>query len=296
MKKGVWNAIGAYVMWGIFPIYWKLLDHVAAGEILGYRVVSSFILLSVVISLKREWPAWRQKTINRRTLPIYILTGILLGVNWLVYVWGVNAGHIVETSLGYFINPLISVLFGVIFLHERMRPAQWATLGMAGAAVLYLTIVYGSLPWIALTLATTFSLYGLLKKTAPLGALYGLTMETAVLFIPSLAYMLILQVQGSGSFELSGSLMDILLVGSGLVTTLPLLMFARAARSIPLWMVGLLQYIAPTMQFLIGVLIYREPFSVERAVGFAIIWVALGLFWLDGFLWRRKNAESLAMG
>lgn len=288
MKKGIWNAIGAYVMWGIFPIYWKLLDHVAAGEILGYRVVSSFILLSVVISLKREWPAWRQKTINRRTLPIYILTGILLGVNWLVYVWGVNAGHIVETSLGYFINPLISVLFGVIFLHERMRPAQWATIGMAGAAVLYLTIVYGSLPWIALTLATTFSLYGLLKKTAPLGALYGLTMETAVLFIPSLAYMLILQVQGSGSFELSGSLMDILLVGSGLVTTLPLLMFARAARSIPLWMVGLLQYIAPTMQFLIGVLLYREPFSVERAIGFGIIWAALIVFWLEGVIWRKK--------
>ncbi len=288
MKKGIWNAIGAYVMWGIFPIYWKLLDHVAAGEILGYRVVSSFILLSVVISLKREWPAWRQKTINRRTLPIYILTGILLGVNWLVYVWGVNAGHIVETSLGYFINPLISVLFGVIFLHERMRPAQWATIGMAGAAVLYLTIVYGSLPWIALTLATTFSLYGLLKKTAPLGALYGLTMETAVLFIPSLAYLLILQVQGSGSFEFSGSLMNILLVGSGLVTTLPLLMFARAARSIPLWMVGLLQYIAPTMQFLIGVLLYREPFSVERAIGFGIIWAALIVFWLEGFIWRKK--------
>ncbi len=288
MKKGIWNAIGAYVMWGIFPIYWKLLDHVAAGEILGYRVVSSFILLSVVISFKREWTAWRQKTINRRTLPIYILTGILLGVNWLVYVWGVNAGHIVETSLGYFINPLISVLFGVIFLHERMRPAQWATIGMAGVAVLYLTIVYGSLPWIALTLATTFSLYGLLKKTAPLGALYGLTMETAVLFIPSLAYLLILQVQGSGSFEFSGSLMNILLVGSGLVTTLPLLMFARAARSIPLWMVGLLQYIAPTMQFLIGVLLYREPFSVERAIGFGIIWAALIVFWLEGFIWRKK--------
>ncbi len=288
MKKGIWNAIGAYVMWGIFPIYWKLLDHVAAGEILGYRVVSSFILLSVVISFKREWTAWRQKTINRRTLPIYILTGILLGVNWLVYVWGVNAGHIVETSLGYFINPLISVLFGVIFLHERMRPAQWATIGMAGVAVLYLTIVYGSLPWIALTLATTFSLYGLLKKTAPLGALYGLTMETAVLFIPSLAYLLILQVQGSGSFEFSGSLMNILLVGSGLVTTLPLLMFARAARSIPLWMVGLLQYIAPTMQFLIGVLLYREPFSVERAIGFGIIWAALIVFWLEGVIWRKK--------
>lgn len=288
MKKGIWNAIGAYVMWGIFPIYWKLLDHVAAGEILGYRVVSSFILLSVVISFKREWTAWRQKTINRRTLPIYILTGILLGVNWLVYVWGVNAGHIVETSLGYFINPLISVLFGVIFLHERMRPAQWATIGMAGVAVLYLTIVYGSLPWIALTLATTFSLYGLLKKTAPLGALYGLTMETAVLFIPSLAYLLILQVQGSGSFEFSGSLMNILLVGSGLVTTLPLLMFARAARSIPLWMVGLLQYIAPTMQFLIGVLLYREPFSIERAIGFGIIWAALIVFWLEGVIWRKK--------
>jgi len=239
---------------------------------------------------KKEWPAWRQKAIYRHTLPIYILTGVLLGVNWLVYIWGVNASHIVETSLGYFINPLISVLFGVIFLRERLRPAQWATLGLAALAVIYLTTVFGSLPWIALTLATTFSLYGLFKKTAPLGALYGLTIETGVLFIPSLAYLIFVQVQGTGSFGYSGTLLDLLLVGSGLVTTLPLLMFARAARSIPLWMVGLLQYIAPTMQFLIGVLLYREPFSVERAIGFAIIWVALIIFWLEGIIWRRSAA------
>ena len=288
MKTGIWNAIGAYVMWGIFPIYWKLLISVPAQQIIGYRVVSSFILLGIVITLKGEWFAWKQKTINRHTFPIYILTGILLGVNWLVYVWGVNAGHIVETSLGYFINPLISVLFGVIFLSERLRLAQWATIGMAAIAVIYLTIVYGSLPWIALALATTFSLYGLLKKMAPLGALYGLTMETGVLFIPSLVYLFVVQAKGIGSFEFSGSLMDILLVGSGIVTTLPLLMFARAARSIPLWMVGLLQYIAPTMQFLIGVLLYREPFTVERAVGFGIIWAALIAFWLEGVFWRKR--------
>lgn len=289
MKKGIWNAIGAYVMWGIFPIYWKLLSHVPAQQIIGYRVASSFVMLGVVISLKKEWFAWKQKTINRHTLPIYILTGILLGVNWLVYVWGVNASHIVETSLGYFINPLISVLFGVIFLRERLRRFQWVTIGMAALAVIYLTVVYGSLPWIALTLAATFSLYGLLKKTAPLGALYGLTVETGVLFIPSLFYLIFVQVQGNGFLGNNGLMTDLLLVGSGLVTTLPLLMFASAARSIPLWMVGLLQYIAPTMQFLIGVLLYNETFSVERAFGFAIIWAALITFWLEGALWRRRG-------
>lgn len=288
MKNGILNALGAYLLWGILPIYWKLLHNVPAQQIIGYRVVSSFLLLGIVISFKREWPAWKQQTLHRRTLPIYLLTGILLGVNWIVYVWGVNTGHIVETSLGYFINPLLSVLLGVIFLHEHLRLAQWAAIGMAALAVIYLTVVYGSLPWIALTLAGTFSLYGFLKKIAPLGSLYGLTVETGILFTPFLAFLIILQVQGIGSFANAGFLPDLLLVGSGLVTILPLLMFANAARSIPLWMVGLLQYIAPTMQFLIGVLLYHEPFTVERAVGFGIIWAALILFWLEGIIWRRR--------
>jgi len=288
MKNGILNALGAYLLWGILPVYWKLLHNVPAQQIIGYRVVSSFLLLGLVISFKKEWAAWRQQTLRRRTLPIYLLTGILLGINWVVYVWGVNAGHIVETSLGYFINPLLSVLLGVIFLRERLRPVQWAAIGMAALAVIYLTVVYGSLPWIALTLAATFSVYGFLKKIASLGSLYGLTVETGVLFIPFLVYLITIQVQATGSFGSSGFVTDLLLVGSGLVTILPLLMFANAARSIPLWMVGLLQYIAPTMQFLIGVLLYHEPFTIERAVGFGIIWAALIAFWLEGVVWRKR--------
>jgi chloramphenicol-sensitive protein RarD len=281
-------------MWGIFPIYWKLLSHVPSLQIVGHRVIWSFLFLSLVLVIKREWRAWKNKTINRHTLPIYIVTGILLGANWLVYVWGVNAGHIIETSLGYFINPLLSVLFGVLFLREHLRPAQWVTIGMAAIAVVYLTTIYGSFPWIALTLAATFSLYGLLKKTAPLGALYGLTIETIVLVIPSVVFLFLAQAWGIAAFGNTGTFSDLLLIGSGLATALPLLMFSSAARSIPLWMVGLLQYIAPTMQFLIGIFIYREPFTLERTVGFAIIWIALGIFWLEGILQRRQRVLSQA--
>ena len=292
MSRGVWNAIGAYLLWGILPIYWKALSHVPALQILSHRVVWSLVFLALVVALRKEWSSLLREARKPRILGIYIFTGLLIGVNWLTYIWAVNAGHIVETSLGYFINPLISVLFGSIFLREKLRLTQWIPIAMAGAAVIYLTLGYGTLPWIALTLAVTFALYGLLKKITPLGSLHGLTMETGVLLIPCLAYLLCAESNGVGAFGHAGWVSDSLLLGTGIFTALPLLMFANAARSIPLWSIGLLQYIAPTMQFLIGVLIYGEAFTLARAVGFVIIWSALFFFWLEGFLWRRQDRSN----
>ncbi len=286
MKKGILYGIGAYVLWGFFPIYWKLLHHVPALQLLGHRIGWSFLLLAAVIWLSGQWPELRA-ALNRRTFWIYSLAAVLIGLNWLTYVWAVNAGYIVETSLGYFINPLLSVLMGVIFLRERLRAAQWLPVGLAAAGVIYLTFVYGRLPWIALALAFTFGLYGLVKKLAPLGSLYGLTLETGILFLPALVYLVFVERNGQGAFLHTGLLSDALMVGAGVVTTIPLLMFASAARSIPLTMVGILQYIAPTLQFLLGVFVYKEPFDHAHLIGFSIVWLALVIFWVENFVYHR---------
>jgi chloramphenicol-sensitive protein RarD len=286
VKKGILYGIGAYVLWGFFPIYWKLLHHVPALQLLGHRIGWSFLLLAAVIWLSGQWPELRA-ALNRRTFLIYSLAAVLIGLNWLTYVWAVNAGYIVETSLGYFINPLLSVLMGVIFLRERLRAAQWLPVGLAAAGVIYLTFVYGRLPWIALALAFTFGLYGLVKKLAPLGSLYGLTLETGILFLPALAYLVFVERNGQGAFLHTGLLSDALMVGAGVVTTIPLLMFASAARSIPLTMVGILQYIAPTLQFLLGVFVYKEPFDHAHLIGFSIVWLALVIFWVENFVYHR---------
>jgi chloramphenicol-sensitive protein RarD len=201
----------------------------------------------------------------------------------------VNAGFVVETSLGYFINPLLSVMLGVIFLRERLRTWQWLPIGIAFVGVIYLTWAYGSLPWIALSLALSFGFYGLVKKNAPLGSLPGLTLETGLAFIPALGYLIFTEISGSGAFGHVGIQADLLMIGAGLVTTIPLLMFASAAQRIPLTMVGIMQYIAPTFQFLIGVLIYKEPFTTTKLIGFSMIWFALIVFWSEGMWVRRKQ-------
>lgn len=290
MNKGLLYALGAYILWGLFPIYWKWLHAVPAIQLIGHRIIWSFILLVVVIFATGQWTKFRA-TLTRRVVAIYLAAGVLLSINWLIYVWGVNAGHIVETSLGYFINPLLSVLLGMIFLGERLRPAQWIPLGLAAAGVIYLTWTYGSLPWIALSLAFSFGIYGLVKKTAPLGSLYGLTLETGLVFLPALGYLLFVESNGQGAFSHSGVPSDLLLVGAGVVTTLPLLMFASAARRIPLTMVGVMQYIAPTIQFLLGVLVFKEPFETARLVGFSLVWTALIFFWAEGYITYRARKQ-----
>jgi chloramphenicol-sensitive protein RarD len=211
----------------------------------------------------------------------------------LIYVWGVNAGFIVETSLGYFINPLISVLLGVLFLRERFRTMQWIPIGIAAAGVIYLTVTYGRLPWIALSLAVSFGIYGLVKKLAPLGSLYGLTLETALVFPIALIYLAFIGFTGSGSFLQEGALTDILLIGTGVVTSIPLLMFAFAARQIPLTMIGVLQYVAPTLQFLIGIFLYHELFDQSRLIGFSMVWLALIIFWVENYLANRVPVPTI---
>lgn len=285
MNRGILYGIAAYALWGFFPIYWKQLTGVPALQLLSHRIGWSFLLLLGVILWSKQWNEFRS-TLAARTLRIYLVAGLLIGINWLTYVWAVNQGYIVETSLGYFINPLLSVLMGVIFLRERLRLAQWIPVVLAGAGVVYLTAIYGRPPWIALVLAFSFGFYGLVKKIAPLGSLHGLTLETGMLFLPVLAYLLISERNGSGAFLHGGLKADALMVGAGIVTTVPLLLFTSAARRIPLSTVGILQYIAPTLQFLLGVLVYREPFDTAHLMGFAVVWLALVIFWLEN-LWHH---------
>lgn len=294
MSKGIWNGLAAYVLWGFFPIYWKLLHEVPALEVIGHRISWSFLLLLIVILFTRQWKNFRTAALTPKVIGIYTLAGVVLTINWLIYVWGVNSGFIVETSLGYFINPLISVLLGVFFLHERLRPMQWIAVALAAAGVLYLTITYGRLPWIALSLAVSFGIYGLVKKIAPLGSLYGLTLETALVFPIALIYLVFVGSMGTGSFLRHGLLIDILLIGTGAVTSIPLLMFASAARQIPLTMIGVLQYIAPTLQFLIGVFLYHEPFDQSRLIGFSLVWLALIIFWVENYLSTRVPVQPIA--
>ena len=293
MNKGILNGIAAYALWGFFPIYWKLLHEVPALQLLGHRIGWSFLLLLGVIVITRKWDDFRSK-LDARTFGIYLVAALLITVNWLTYVWAVNAGFIVETSLGYFINPLLSVLMGVIFLRERLRLTQWIPVLLAALGVIYLTVVYGRLPWIALLLAFTFGFYGLVKKLAPLGSLYGLTFETGILFLPALVYLGIVQVNSTAVFLHSSLSLDLLMIGAGLVTTVPLLMFASAAKQIPLSMIGVLQYLAPSIQFLIGIFIYREVFDNSRLIGFALVWLALIIFWVENHLANRAPMQPAA--
>ena len=293
MNKGILNGLVAYALWGFFPIYWKLLHDVPALQVIGHRIAWSFVLLIMVILLTKQWKEFRSAALAPKTIAIYSIAAVLLSINWLIYVWGVNAGFIVETSLGYFINPLISVLLGVLFLRERLRTMQWLPIALAAVGVLYLTLTYGRLPWIALSLAFSFGIYGLVKKLAPLGSLYGLTLETALVFPIALIYLAFVGVNGTGAFLREGALTDILLIGTGAVTSIPLLMFASAARQIPLTMIGILQYIAPTIQFLIGVFLYHEPFDQSRLIGFSLVWLALIIFWVENYLANRVPVQPI---
>ena len=287
MQRGYWYAVGAYLTWGLFPIYWKWLHEISALQLIGHRVVWSCAMLIGIILISRQWKAFRTSILNRRSLAIYSLAGILIAINWTIYVWAVNSNFIVETSLGYFINPLVSVFLGVVVLGERLRVGQWLAIGLAAAGVLYLTLTYGALPWISLTLACTFGLYGLVKKMAPLGAAHGLALETGILLLPAVAYLFYEGQAGRGAFLHSGVTRDLLMIGAGPVTTIPLLLFAAAARRIPLSMMGLFQYIAPTLQFLIGVFLYREPFTRSRLIGFSMVWLALLLSALEAWIRGR---------
>lgn len=292
MNEGILAAIGAYTLWGVLPVYWKSLQIVPAFEILCHRVIWSFVFALLLLIWKRRWGWLRQVWESPATRITFLSSACLLALNWFVYIWAVNGGHVVDASLGYFINPLISVLLGMVFLRERLRPWQWVAIGLAFGGVIFITLGYGAFPWIALTLAFTFGLYGLLRKTAPLASLEGLSLEVGLLSLPALAYLLYLEAGGTASLGRAGGVVSVLLVFSGVATAFPLLLFAYAAKQITLSTVGILQYIAPTLQFLLGVLVYGEAFTGTRLVGFGAVWAALLIYFLEGVI-EKRAAVSL---
>jgi chloramphenicol-sensitive protein RarD len=286
-RRGVWLAVAAYGLWGVLPVYWKLLQRVPAPEILAHRILWSLVFLTALVGVRREWRTLAT-AFRPAHLRIYAAAAGLLAVNWLTFIWAVNTGRIVETSLGYFINPLVSVALGVLVLRERLRRGQAGCVALAGAAVVWLAAREGAPPWVALVLAGSFALYGLLKKQAPLPALPGLVLETALLALPALIFWGALEAGGRAAFGHAGPRLTLLLGFTGVVTALPLLLFAAAARQVSLTTLGLLQYLAPSLQLLIGVLVFGEPFGRDRALAFALIWTALALYWLEG-VWRARR-------
>lgn len=290
MNAGIIYASLAYVIWGMFPMYFKAMQDIPPVQILMHRVVWSLVFLVIVLACRRQW-AWLSDVRRRpKVLAGFVASATLLSINWLCYIWAVNHGRVVDASLGYFINPLVNVLLGFLLLGERMRMVQWTAVGIAAGGVAWLTWQTGSLPWIGLTLALTFGTYGLLRKTAALGALEGLSLETFVLFPVAFVYLAWLTLQGGNAFLTTTGSTRWLLVAAGPITAIPLLMFAAGARRIPLSLLGLLQYIGPSLQLMLGVWLYHEPFGSARLIGFALIWAGLALYSLES-LWQTLAAK-----
>jgi chloramphenicol-sensitive protein RarD len=285
--KGAWYVALAYTLWGFFPIYWKVLAGISPLQLICHRIVWSLILLLALVGRSNDWRPLRDAVRVPRVVAVYTVAAVAIAVNWLIFVWAVSVNQIVQISLGYFVNPLLSVVLGMIFFHERLRRVQWVSVALAGSGVLYLTIALGALPWIALSLAFTFGTYGLMKKLAPLGPVHGLTLETGILFAPAALYLMVEHLAGRGAFMHSGALRDALMLAAGPTTTLPLLLFAAGVRRIPLTLVGMLQYINPTMQISIGVLLYGEPFTSVQLIGFGLVWTALVVFAAESYATTR---------
>lgn len=288
-RRGFLLGAAAYGMWGLFPLYWPLLKPATAVEILAHRVFWSLVVMALLVALLGRTRQLRTVLADRRRLGILVLAAGVIAVNWGAYIWGVNNGHVVETSLGYFINPLVTVLMGVVVLGERLRRLQWVALGIAFVAVLGLTVEYGRPPWVALALAFSFAFYGLAKKKANTGAVESLTVETMVLAPVAAGYIWWLSSQGVSTFGTEGVGHAALLMTTGVVTAIPLICFGAAATRIPMTTIGLLQYLAPTIQFALGVLLFREDMPAMRWGGFILVWVALAIFTYEAITYRRKQ-------
>ena len=293
MNRGVSIGILAYVLWGLSPLYWRLLDDVPAGDVILFRIVTAAVLLGVLQTAARSWPRVRGLVTDPRARWVFGASALVLTSNWLVFVWAVNDDRVLEASLGYFINPLVSVVLGVVVLRERLRPVPLLCVGIAAVGVLVLTVDVGTAPWVSLFLAQTFGLYGLLRKTSPAGSLDGLTLEVSTLAPVALAFLVVRAAAGDGALGVSVPGRDLLLLGAGLVTAAPLLLFASAARRIQLWLVGMLQFIAPTIQFLLGVVLWDEEWSGGQVTGYVIIWIALVVFAVEGMVATRRATSIL---
>nr|MCW2728927.1 rarD [Aeromicrobium sp.] len=298
-KAGVSFGVASYVCWGFFPLYWPLLEPAGSLEILAHRFVWSMVFVLVAITAMGKWSTFAAIARDRRLMLILAVASVTIALNWGGFIYGVTNGHVIETSLGYFINPLVTVLLGVFVLKETLRPVQWVAIAIGASAVVVLTVDYGRLPWVALLVAFSFALYGFMKKKADLGAFEGLGMETAILFPVALSFLVVLQLRGELAFGHEGPANLTLLIGTGVVTAIPLLLFGAAATRLSLTTIGLLQYLGPIIQFIVGLTIFDEDMTSARWAGFVLVWVALVIFTLDAILNRRRvlrqSAEACAI-
>ncbi|MEU4897925.1 EamA family transporter RarD [Streptomyces sp. NPDC044780] len=293
-RTGLLYGFAAYGIWGLVPLFWPLLEPAGAVEILAHRMVWSLAAVGLLLVVLRRWSWIRPLLREPKRLGMIALAATVISVNWGLYIWGVNSGHVVETALGYFINPLVSIAFGVLLLRERLRPAQWAAVGVGVVAVGVLSVGYGKLPWIALTLAFSFATYGLAKKRVGLDGLESLAAETAVQFLPALGFLLWLGARGDSTFTTEGAGHAALLASCGFVTALPLICFGASAVRLPLSTIGMLQYVAPTFQFVLGLVVFHESMPPERWAGFALVWLALALLTWDALRTARRARRELA--
>ena len=293
-RAGLFYGLGAYLIWGFLPLYFKLLTQVSATEIVAHRILWSLLFLIVLASLWRRWPAIRAAVTTSRVMMTLTITALLIAANWLIYIWAVINGQVLAGSLGYYLNPLVNVLLGVVFLKEKLSRGQLAAVLLAGIGVFILAMGAAGGLWISLALAFSFGLYGFIRKIAPVDALEGLTIETAVLAPVSLLWVLWLQKDGVGGYGAFGPATDLFLILSGAVTAIPLLLFTAAARRLPYSTLGFLQYIAPSIQFLLAVIAFGEPLTTAHLLCFAAIWTALAIFSVEAIRSARARIAAAA--
>jgi len=288
MISGLIFGGASFIIWGASPLYWKALGHVPAIEIVLHRIVWSFVFLVPLILIRKKWTDFTATLKSRQAILVLLVSTLLVSCNWLIYIWAVNAGHLLQASLGYYINPLVNVLLGLVFLKEKLRRPQVFAVLLAALGVLYLTFFFGQFPWIALTLAFSFGLYGLIHKTMSMGSLVGLTTETLIAGIPAVVCLLYLGHQGQGIFLNQGIATDLMLMASSVVTAVPLLFFSFGTRRLKLSTVGILQYIAPSCMFLMAVFLFNEPFFKAQIISFLMIWTALAIYSTDSVRYYRR--------
>ncbi|MDQ3934387.1 MAG: EamA family transporter RarD [Actinomycetota bacterium] len=292
-RRGVIYGVAAYLLWGLAPLYFPLLEPANPVEIVGHRIVWSLVVVGTILAVGAGFRPFLALLRDRRRAALIAAAAVLVGINWGVYVYAVNSEHVIEAALGYFVNPLVSAAFGVLVFRERLRPAQAAAFGLGLVAVIVLTVDYGRLPWIALTLAFSFGTYGLAKKLAGVGSAEGLALETLILLAPALGYLLLLEANGTGTFAHESAGHTALLISAGAATALPLLLFSASVTRVPLTVIGMLQYLTPTIQFLVGLLVFGEDMPASRWIGFGLVWAALALLSADALrAGRRARAEA----
>jgi chloramphenicol-sensitive protein RarD len=291
-RTGIGYGLAAYVIWGLFPLYWPLLDPTPASQILAHRMFWSLIFVAVVLVVRRRWAFISALRSDPRRVGLLVVAAVMISVNWGVYIWATNAGHVVEASLGYFITPLVVIALGVLVLKEHLRRAQWTAVGFGFIAVVVISVGLGHVPWIALSLAASFGSYGLAKKLAQTPAIESMAVETSVMALPAIGFLIFVQVHGTGSFGHIAAGTDLLLISSGIVTVVPLLCFAAATSRVPLTVMGLMQYATPVIQFVIGVAVRHEKVPTSELAGFALVWVALTILGVSELRqWRLSRAQ-----